>query len=109
MRPLAIIKRSQKNLRRNGVRTGLTASAILVGALTLTLTSALGAGVNKYIDDTVANFGAENVIFVTNPTASSNDSDSEPAIFDEEQLETNLMAPGPEGGSTLFLRTSSMR
>ena len=101
MRPLAIIKRSQKNLRRNGVRTGLTASAILVGALTLTLTSALGAGVNKYIDDTVASFGAENVIFVTNPTASSDDSDSEPAIFDEEQLETDLMAPGPEGGSTL--------
>ena len=101
MRPLAILKRSQKNLRRNGVRTGLTASAILVGALTLTLTSALGAGVNKYIDDTVASFGAENVIFVTNPTASSDDSDSEPAIFEEGQLEADVLAPGPEGGSTL--------
>ena len=101
MRPLAIIKRSQKNLRRNGVRTGLTASAILVGALTLTLTSALGAGVNKYIDDTVASFGAENVIFVTNPTASSDDSDSEPAIFEEEQLEADIIAPAPTARSTL--------
>ena len=67
MRPLAIFTRSLKNVRRNALRTSLTAAAILVGALTLTLTSALGAGVNKYIDDTVASFGAEDVIFVTNP------------------------------------------
>lgn len=107
MRPLSIFKRSQRNLRRNAVRTGLTASAILVGALTLTLTSALGAGVNKYIDDTLASFGAENVIFVTNPTASGDNSDSDPAIFEEDQIEAQVVGPPNPGGSATLVQAIS--
>jgi putative ABC transport system permease protein len=101
MRPLAIFTRSLKNVRRNALRTSLTAAAILVGALTLTLTSALGAGVNKYIDDTVASFGAEDVIFVTNPAETTETAGTEPTVFEEGQLETEVPGSGPQGGASL--------
>lgn len=101
MKPIAIFRRSLKNVRRNALRTSLTAAAILVGALTLTLTSALGAGVNKYIDDTVASFGADDVIFVTNQAVTSESSAGEPAVFEEGQMETEVPGSGPQGGATL--------
>ena len=101
MRPLAIFTRSLKNVRRNALRTSLTAAAILVGALTLTLTSALGAGVNKYINDTVASFGAEDVIFVTNPAENTETADTKPIVFEEDQLETEVPGSGPQGGASL--------
>lgn len=101
MRPLAILTRSLKNVRRNALRTSLTAAAILVGALTLTLTSALGAGVNKYIDDTVASFGAEDVIFVTNPVETTETAGTEPTVFEESQLKTEVPGSGPSGAASL--------
>lgn len=105
MKPLAIFTRSLKSVRRNALRTSLTAAAILVGALTLTLTSALGAGVNKYIDDTVASFGAEDVIFVTNPAevadADADADGTKPTIFEEGRLETEVPGSGPQGRASL--------
>lgn len=101
MRPIAIFTRSFKNVLRNALRTSLTAAAILVGALTLTLTSALGAGVNKYIDDTVASFGAEDVIFVTNPAESIEADGSEPTLFEEGQMETEVPGSGPQARASL--------
>lgn len=83
------------------MRTSLTAAAILIGALTLTLTSALGAGVNKYIDDTVASFGAENVVFVTNPAQTLDEGDEGPMVFEEGRLETEVPGSGPQGSASL--------
>lgn len=53
------------NSVRSKTRTILTVLAIFIGAFTLTLTSGVGTGINRYIDDTVASIGASDVITVT--------------------------------------------
>ncbi|MBN8425309.1 ABC transporter permease [Microbacterium esteraromaticum] len=50
------------NTFRSKTRTLLTVLAIFVGAFTLTLTSALGAGINGYITETVDGFGVRDVM-----------------------------------------------
>jgi putative ABC transport system permease protein len=52
------------NTRRGRVRTLLTVVAVFIGALALTLTSGMGTGVNRYIDDTVAAFGDDDALYV---------------------------------------------
>lgn len=49
---------------RGRVRTVLTVLAVFIGALTLTLTSGMGTGVNDYIDETVAAFGDTDTLYV---------------------------------------------
>lgn len=53
------------NTFRSRARTTLTVLAIFVGAFTLTITSGLGTGINRYIDDTVSALGASDVMTVT--------------------------------------------
>lgn len=45
------------NTMRSKLRTFLTVVAIVIGAFTLTLTTGLGAGINKYVDNVVEGFG----------------------------------------------------
>jgi putative ABC transport system permease protein len=52
------------NTRRARIRTGLTVGAVFIGACALTLTSGMGTGVNRYIDDTVAAFGDADALYV---------------------------------------------
>ena len=52
------------NTFRSKTRTLLTILAIFIGAFTLTLTSGLGTGINRYIDDTVTAIGASDVMTV---------------------------------------------
>lgn len=49
---------------RGRIRTVLTVVAVFIGALTLTLTSGMGTGVNDYIDETVAAFGDTDTLYV---------------------------------------------
>mgnify|MGYP004484074825 CR=1 FL=1 len=49
---------------RGRARTVLTVVAVFIGALTLTLTSGMGTGVNRYIDETVAAFGDTDALYV---------------------------------------------
>ncbi|MFI7579798.1 FtsX-like permease family protein [Kocuria kalidii] len=49
---------------RGRIRTVLTVVAVFIGALTLTLTSGMGTGVNRYIDETVAAFGDADTLYV---------------------------------------------
>ncbi|MEX5272215.1 ABC transporter permease [Kocuria sabuli] len=49
---------------RARMRTVLTVVAVFIGALTLTLTSGMGTGVNRYIDETVAAFGDTGTLYV---------------------------------------------
>ncbi|KLU10537.1 ABC transporter permease [Kocuria sp. SM24M-10] len=49
---------------RGRTRTLLTVVAVFIGALTLTLTSGMGTGVNRYIDQTVAAFGDTDALYV---------------------------------------------
>ena len=53
------------NTLRSKLRTFLTVVAIVIGAFTLTLTTGLGAGINKYVDNVVEGFGAPDELTVS--------------------------------------------
>lgn len=59
-----IIKTANSNMLRSKLRSLLTIIAIFIGALTLTLTNGIGAGVSSYIDKQLGNLGAEDVLIV---------------------------------------------
>ena len=52
------------NTARARIRATLTVLAVFIGAFALTLTSGMGTGVNRYIDDTVAAFGDADALYV---------------------------------------------
>lgn len=64
MKLVDIIRDANSNLLRSKARTSLTIIAIFIGALTLTVTNGIGAGVSDYIDQQLGNLGAENVLIV---------------------------------------------
>jgi putative ABC transport system permease protein len=55
---------ASSNLFRAKLRSSLTIVAIFIGAFTLTITSGIGAGISKYIDQQLGNLGAANVLLV---------------------------------------------
>ncbi len=65
MRAGCDISEAVSHLRGRPLRTVLSASAVAVGAFTLTLTSGIGAGVNQYIAAQERSIGAEDVVIVT--------------------------------------------
>jgi putative ABC transport system permease protein len=64
MRAVDIAGTALGNTMRSKTRTFLTVIAIVIGAFTLTLTSGLGAGINKYVDTMVSGFGEINQISI---------------------------------------------
>jgi putative ABC transport system permease protein len=52
------------NMFRSKLRTSLTVLAIFIGAFTLTITTGIGAGISKYIDQQVNNIGAKDVLII---------------------------------------------
>ncbi len=70
MKLLDLLRTANRNLSRSKLRTFLTISAIFVGAFTLTLTTALGAGAQQYLDRQLGNVTAPGVFYVT-PKAES--------------------------------------
>lgn len=64
MRAIDVSRTALGNTMRSKLRTFLTVIAIVIGGFTLTLTSGLGAGINKYVDTMVAGFGESNQIYV---------------------------------------------
>lgn len=64
MRGLDIAGTALGNTMRSKLRTFLTVIAIVIGAFTLTLTSGLGAGINKYVDTMVSGFGEVDQVFI---------------------------------------------
>lgn len=60
-----ILRSAIGNTFRSKLRTGLTVVAIVIGAFTLTLTTAIGAGVNDYIDTQVSSIGGERLLTIT--------------------------------------------
>lgn len=67
MKNVDIIKDAAKNTGRSKVRTGLTVTAIVIGAFTLTLTNSVGTGISSYIDNQVGSLGNADVISVFKP------------------------------------------
>ena len=54
MKNVDVISSAINNTFRSKMRTTLTVLAIFIGAFTLTITSGLGTGINRYIDSTVS-------------------------------------------------------
>lgn len=71
MKTLDLIKSAVSNTFRAKTRTTLTVLAIFIGAFTLTITNALGAGVSDYVSKQVASIGANDVLVLSKATAAS--------------------------------------
>ena len=98
MRTIDIIGSAVSNTLRSKTRTLLTILAIFVGAFTLTLTSGLGTGINRYIDDTVAGIGASDVMTVTK----NSDTETEPGFPGASgpiEYDPDAVSLAPGGGS----------
>ncbi|MGJ9425588.1 ABC transporter permease [Nesterenkonia halotolerans] len=100
MRSVDVARTALGNTFRSKLRTALTVVAIVIGAFTLTLTSGLGAGVNKYVDNVVAGFGDSSQLFVLNAGASDAEPTEGPAEYDPEAAASSggMFGPGSGGG-----------
>ncbi|WP_423464905.1 ABC transporter permease [Promicromonospora sp. MS192] len=97
MRTVDVVATAFRNAFRSRLRTSLTVLAIFIGAFTLSLTNGLGTGINRYIDDTVASVGVEDVLTVTK-TDDSVPTEG-PAEYDPDQI----AADGAPGTTTTAL------
>jgi putative ABC transport system permease protein len=89
MRTGDLVRAAVTNTFRSRLRTTLTVLALFVGAFTLTLTTALGAGVTDYVTRQVDSLGADDVLVVT---AGAQDTSDGPAAYDPDSA--------PAGGAT---------
>jgi putative ABC transport system permease protein len=89
MRAVDVVGTALGNTMRSKTRTFLTVIAIVIGAFTLTLTSGLGAGVNKYVDTMVAGFGETNQVYVMPGADASQQmpASGEPVEYDPAQAQ----------------------
>ncbi|WP_336921658.1 ABC transporter permease [Aquipuribacter sp. SD81] len=81
MRTTDLVRSAVANTFRSRLRTTLTVLALFVGAFTLTLTTALGAGVTDYVTRQVDSLGADDVLVVT---AAAQDTSDGPAAYDPD-------------------------
>lgn len=98
MKIVDVVGTAFRNAFRSRLRTSLTVLAIFIGAFTLSLTNGLGTGVNRYLDDTVASVGVDDVMTVTK-TNEDAPTDGGPTEYDPNQIE----ADGPPGTTTTAL------
>jgi putative ABC transport system permease protein len=99
MRTTDVITTATRNAFRSRLRTTLTVLSLFVGAFTLTLTTALGAGVNDYVTTQVAALSTGDVLLVT-PAASTDTTDG-PNEYDPDGRQQSSQA-GPLGSGTLL-------
>ncbi|WP_130013320.1 ABC transporter permease [Serinicoccus sediminis] len=95
MRTSDLVRAAVGNTLRSRVRTTLTVLALFVGAFTLTLTTALGAGVTDYVTRQVDQLGAQDVLVVT----AAADSAPGPARYDPDTSTPSGAGAGPLPGA----------
>jgi putative ABC transport system permease protein len=98
-----LIRSAVKNSLRSKTRTLLTVLAIFIGAFTLTLTSGVGTGINRYIDTTVASIGADDVLTVTRAAEDSGDG---PVEYNPDA--STVAAAGPPGSTVVTLSSTDL-
>ena len=103
MRAADLVRTAVGNTFRSRLRTTLTVLALVVGSSTLTLTTALGAGVTDYVTRQVDALGADDVLVVT---AAGQDTGEGPVPYDPERSVGQSGAgaaplPGAGGGGAL--------
>lgn len=95
MRGVDLVSTAVGNTLRSRLRTTLTVLALVVGAFTLTITTALGAGVSQYIETQVSAFAADDVLLVqaaSDPLAAAEDDG--PAPWDDSTSTSTTAQPG---------------
>lgn len=85
MRAGDVLATAVQNTFRSKLRTGLTVVAIFIGAFTLTVTSAIGAGISRYIDDQLGAIGAEGVLTVMSAPDDALGADDGPTPYDPDR------------------------
>ena len=99
MRTSDVIRSATRNAFRSKLRTTLTVLSLFVGAFTLTLTTALGAGVNDYVERQVATLSTGDILLVS--PAASTDTQEGPKEYDPEGRQEGS-AGNPLTGSALL-------
>ena len=92
MRVRDVLRSATRNAFRSRLRTTLTVLSLFVGAFTLTLTTALGAGVSQYVTTQVATISTGDVLLVA-PAASTGTTEG-PQAFDPDGLFAVLQGSG---------------
>ncbi|MFV0407877.1 MAG: ABC transporter permease [Propioniciclava sp.] len=101
-----LIRTAFRDVFRSKARTALTVIAIFLGAFTLTLTSGVGTGVNRFIDDTVASLGTDDTMTITKPQDSSIDPlDDVPREYDPD---ATSLDQGPGENNVLLMDRSDL-
>ncbi|BDZ54732.1 ABC transporter permease [Agromyces marinus] len=99
MRTADVITSATRNAFRSKLRTTLTVLSLFVGAFTLTLTTALGTGVNDYVSKQVDSISTGDVLVVF-PAASTDTTDG-PNPYDPDQRQQSS-TPNPLGSGVLL-------
>ncbi len=99
MRAVDVVRSATRNAFRSKLRTTLTVLSLFVGAFTLTLTTALGAGVNDYVERQVATVSTGDILLVS--PAASVDAGEGPAEYDPDGRQQGSTG-GPLGSGTLL-------
>lgn len=99
MRTSDLVRTAARNAFRSRLRTTLTVLSLFVGAFTLTLTTALGAGVNDYVERQVSTLST-GVVLLVSPAATTETSDG-PDEFDPDGRQ-QAAAANPLAGGTLL-------
>ncbi|WP_026549530.1 ABC transporter permease [Arthrobacter sp. Br18] len=96
MKTIDLVTTAVRNTFRSKLRTTLTVLALFIGAFTLTLTTAVGAGVTDYVEKQVASLGTDDVFIVTRaaPTTTEGPATYDPAT---SSASSGTGAPGLPG------------
>ena len=105
MKTTDLIKTAVSNTFRSKTRTTLTVLAIFIGAFTLTITNALGAGVSDYVQKQVSSLGASDLLILTKADSSSGKSG--PKEYDPNDS-TSSMGGSPLGGNVAALSQKNL-
>ncbi|GAA1060068.1 ABC transporter permease [Agromyces bracchium] len=97
MKPVDVVGSAVANTFRSRTRTILTVLAIFIGAFTLTITTGLGTGINRYIDQTVAEIGAEDVMTVAHQADET--ADDGPREYDPDAVAASGIGPDAPGAA----------
>ena len=99
MNPLDITRAAISNTFRSKTRIALTVTAIVIGAFTLTITSAIGTGISSYIDNQISSVAAPDALSITKASDETPDAQSGPAPYDPESA---VVGGGFEGDGSRF-------
>ncbi|GAA1113254.1 ABC transporter permease [Arthrobacter flavus] len=103
MKATDLIGSAVRNTFRSKLRTTLTVLALFIGAFTLTLTTAVGAGVTDYVTKQVASLGSDDVFIIsrTVPTSTDGPVPYDPATSSASSGAGGTSLPGPGGSDPL--------